>query len=522
MLKSPLKQARKRVNTWLGITPPKDRSLGVIDALENDQLRGWFISRLPGAEGNRFMLFMDDVALGTFDALLPREDLLQAEGVLHCGFQVDLKPLLEAQPHGLHALHDGQSHRLVLRTVRGRTLADKTVTGRSPMRGFLDKLDATGLHGWAIDESAPGQSVELSMYVDDVHYMDLKTTLARSDLVSKGLPGERAGFSQIWPAGLLKPGSTVDIRYKHSGESLSKSPRQLAGSAVPSTRATLGYLDAWHTQHMRPVTVIVPIYNAFDAVSECLESLKRTMPPEARVLLINDASPDPRIAELLAGLTGQTGFDVVTNETNLGYTRTVNKAIGLCPANDVVLLNSDTVTTNRWLENLRYAAYSQPRVATVTAMSDHAGAFSAPEIGAFNPVSPHLDRDTHARLIVQAQEGRLLEVPTGNGFCMYMRRSAIDALGTFDEQKFPRGYGEENDFCMRAVRRGWVNLVCDKVYVFHKRSQSFQGEKEALMRAGAEQLATDYPEYRLLTQRFSDAEFAHVRYLARTATTKGS
>lgn len=523
MLKSPMKQARKRVNTWLGITPPKDCSIGVIDALETYKLRGWFISRLPGVEGNRFILFIDDTALGTFEAVLPRQDLLMAEGVLNCGFQVDIQPLLKALPRGIHTLHDGQSHRFTLRTVRGRIVAEKLITGRSPLRGFFDKLDATGLQGWAIDESAPGQAIELSMFVDGVHYLDLKTTLPRNDLVAKGLPGEQAGFSLTWPAGLLKPGSVVDIRYKHTGESLSKSPRELEGTAQPRTRTrtTLGYLDAWHTRQVRRVTVVVPIYNAFEAVSECLASLERTLPTNARVLLIDDASPDPRIAELLAGYADRANFDVVTNEVNLGYTCTVNKAIGLCVPDDVVLLNSDTVTTARWLDNLRYAAYAQPRVATVTAMSDHAGAFSAPEIGTFNPVGPHLTRDVQARLIVQAQEGRLIEVPTGNGFCMYMRRTAIEALGTFDEQKFPRGYGEENDFCMRAVRRGWLNLVCDKAYVFHKRSQSFQGEKEALMLAGATQLGQDYPEYRMLTQRFRDAEFSHVRYLARKAASTG-
>lgn len=520
MLKSPMKQARKRVNTWLGITPPKDCSIGVIDALETYKLRGWFISRLPGVEGNRFILFIDDTALGTFEAVLPRQDLLMAEGVLNCGFQVDIQPLLKALPRGIHTLHDGQSHRFTLRTVRGRIVAEKLITGRSPLRGFFDKLDATGLQGWAIDESAPGQAIELSMFVDDVHYLDLKTTLARSDVTAKGLSGAQAGFRLTWPTGLLEPGANVDIRYKQTGESLAKSPRKVEGNSLPRSRATLSFLDAWHTHQIRPVTVVVPIFNAFEAVIECLSSLERTLSGEARVLLIDDASPDPRIGELLATYAERPGFEVVTNEVNLGYTCTVNKAINLCAPTDVVLLNSDTVTTSRWLENLRYAAYAQPRVATVTAMSDHAGAFSAPEMGTFNPVAPHLDRESHARLVVQAQAGRLLEVPTGNGFCMYMRRSAIDAIGTFDEQKFPRGYGEENDFCMRALRCGWLNLVCDKAYVFHKRSQSFQGEKEALMLAGAAQLGQDYPEYRLLTQRFRDAEFSHVRYLARKAMAK--
>src|SRR3712207_8814600 len=55
-----------------------------------------------------------------------------------------------------------------------------------------------------------------------------------------------------------------------------------------------------------------------------------------------------------------------------------------------------------------------------------------------------------------------LPISTGNGFCMYIRRDCLDAVGMLDEEAFPRGYGEENDFCMRATRDGWINLVEDR------------------------------------------------------------
>src|SRR3546814_16309874 len=51
------------------------------------------------------------------------------------------------------------------------------------------------------------------------------------------------------------------------------------------------------------------------------------------------------------------------------------------------------------------------------------------------------------------------EVPTGNGFCMYIRRAMLEDVGLFDEQAFPVGYGEENDLCMRAIDAGWHHLV---------------------------------------------------------------
>lgn len=387
---------------------------------------------------------------------------------------------------------------------------------RTDVKGFLDQVTATGLVGWAIDPKRPNHPVALSVYVDGVHLMDVTTSTKRNDVISKGMAGECAGFSLAWPAGLLPKGTSIDIKVKSTEVSLSRSPKVIAEDVNGAARHESRYLEAYRDGQIRPVTVIVPVYNAYDAVRECLDSLKEYT-HDAEVLVINDSSPDERIAGLLEGYRAQGLFKIHHNETNLGYTRTVNKAISLCAGRDVVLLNSDTVVTERWLENMRYCAYAKARVATVTALSDNAGAFSAPEFAVYNPVPDEMTPSEFARTVTTAGEGRLIEVPTGNGFCLYIRRALIDEIGVFDEEKFPRGYGEENEFCMRALRAGWANLVTDKVYVFHKRSQSFQGEKVALMEAGAKAINEEFPEYKLLTQRFRDVEFSHVRHRIRHA-----
>lgn len=389
------------------------------------------------------------------------------------------------------------------------------------VKGFLDRFDATGLSGWAIDPLKPGQPVELSVLVDGVEFMTLKTATARDDVSAKGMRGERAGFSAKWPAGLFNPGVSIDVQVKRTGRSLSKSPRVLEGNGeAQPRRSEIRYLEAYRDGQVLPTTVIVPIFNAYEAVADCLVSLDRHMDIDSEFLLINDCSTDPRIVGLLDQYSARPRYRVHHNPENLGYTRTVNKAIAMAAGRDVILLNSDTMVTERWLENMRYCAYAQPRVATVTALSDNAGAFSAPEMGTYNPTPEGMTPDQFARLVAHAGYGRLLEVPTGNGFCFFIRRKALDEIGDFDAQKFPRGYGEENDLCMRALRHGWLNIVTDKVYVFHKRSQSFQGEKVALMEAGSKAVNTDFPEYRTLTQRFRDAEFSLVRHRIRTAVTQ--
>ena len=72
-----------------------------------------------------------------------------------------------------------------------------------------------------------------------------------------------------------------------------------------------------------------------------------------------------------------------------------------------------------------------------------------------------------------ANAGRSVEVPTTVGFCMYIRRAALADVGLFDAEAFGRGYGEENDFCLRASARGWRHLLACDTFVYHEGAVSF-------------------------------------------------
>lgn len=249
-------------------------------------------------------------------------------------------------------------------------------------------------------------------------------------------------------------------------------------------------------------TIIIPVYNAPDVTRECLRSVVAYTDLSVRVLVIDDCSPDPEVDRVVADLKGKANIRVVRNHRNLGYTATVNLGIHLAGQSDVVLLNSDTRVTPRWLDNLRLAAYSGERVATVTPFSDNAGAFSAPRINEANPRPEGMSDDDYARCVTRASERLYPEVPTGNGFCMYVRRAAIDEIGDFDAVSFPRGYGEENDFCVRATRAGWTHLIDDATIIFHVRSASFGSQRETLVRAGRAIIDERYPEYTAAVRAF--------------------
>jgi GT2 family glycosyltransferase/glycosyltransferase involved in cell wall biosynthesis len=254
----------------------------------------------------------------------------------------------------------------------------------------------------------------------------------------------------------------------------------------------------WNEGAQAPgLSIVIPVYGAIDAVRECVASvLRHTDPATAKVLLIDDCSPGADMGTLLEMFASLPGVTVLRNASNLGYTRTVNLGLRHTGDDDVILLNSDTIVTPQWVEGLRSTAYSQPRVGTVTAMSDNAGAFSFPWPDRTNPKPPEVGHDDYAATLVTALAGLApVDLPTGSGFCMYLRRALIAQVGLFDEAAFPRGYGEENDLCQRALKAGWRNLLSPHAFVFHLRSASFGVERESLARQGLDVVLARYPDY---------------------------
>lgn len=240
-------------------------------------------------------------------------------------------------------------------------------------------------------------------------------------------------------------------------------------------------------------TIIIPVFNAHDDLQCCLDSLSHRVDARISVLIIDDASTDPAVLPLIQTYVEQRpSWQLLCNEQNLGFVGTVNRGMRHC-SGDVLLLNSDTMVTEGWLERIEACALSDERIATVTPLTNNGEIVSWPEICQSNPWPEHAD--AIARACVAAGAPLYLELPTAVGFCMWIRRRALDVLGFFDEEAFGKGYGEENDFCQRAQQAGWRNVVCDDAYVAHRGGASFaplglKPNGEAL-----EIIKQRYPEY---------------------------
>ncbi|SHF79880.1 Glycosyltransferase, GT2 family [Loktanella atrilutea] len=391
-----------------------------------------------------------------------------------------------------------------------KVLFDADVACIAPYAGHVDKIQNGRIYGWAVDFGRSPSDTKVELLIDGIPYATRSTIILRPD-VNKTFPGRAlSGFEFNVILDDL-PWHKVNISVRISESSYILDSREPYYEPKRGSAHILAPLQLQSSG--KSVSVIVPIYNAPQELRECINSLlihTNFGAGRHRLILSDDASPDPEVGQVLNDYENYDGFIILRNSINKGYTGNINYAISVAksldPEGDVILLNSDTRVTPQWLELLQRCAMQRPSIGTVSAVSDNAGAFSMPQKNSSNPVPAWMNEDDYARLVTHVSALTHLRVPTTSGFCMYIRQKVFADIGLFDAENFSRGYGEENDFCMRAGHIGWEHVIADNVIVYHERSASFLGSKNALMDRASNLIPEMYPEYsQAVYQAFSQS-----------------
>lgn len=245
-----------------------------------------------------------------------------------------------------------------------------------------------------------------------------------------------------------------------------------------------------------PIDVIVPVYRGLQDVLDCLDSIKASCNQTSyELIVIDDCSPDPQVSALLKKRAAMGEFTLLINNENLGFVATVNRGMRCHPERDVLLLNSDTLVANNWLDRLLYAAYKEDRIGTVTPFSNNATICSYPQFCEDNSLPSNTPLPLLDNIFARVNERDIVDIPTGVGFCMLIRRACLEEVGYFDVETFGKGYGEENDFCQRAIAQGWHNKFALDVFVQHTGNVSFGDEHNHLKHTALDKIKQRHPHY---------------------------
>jgi GT2 family glycosyltransferase/glycosyltransferase involved in cell wall biosynthesis len=227
------------------------------------------------------------------------------------------------------------------------------------------------------------------------------------------------------------------------------------------------------------VDVVVCVHNALEDVRRCLWSLLHKGSHPFGLILVNDGSDEETTACLEEVAAANPKATLIHNASPPhGYTIAANLGMRAASGDYVVLLNSDTVVTYGWLERIVACGESDERIGILGPLSNAASHQSIPALRdsdgwATNPLPSFLTPDGLAKLLDRVSPRSRPRLPFVNGFCYVVKRPVLDAIGYFDEENFPSGYCEENDFSFRAAQAGFELAVADDCYVFHAKSRSY-------------------------------------------------
>jgi glycosyltransferase involved in cell wall biosynthesis len=191
---------------------------------------------------------------------------------------------------------------------------------------------------------------------------------------------------------------------------------------------------------------------------------------------------------------------------NRGFPATANAGIRAAGDRDVILLNSDTLVPPGWIERLAEAARSAADIGTATPLSNDATVFSYPREDGANPVPDKAATIRLDRLARRANGSAAVDVPTAHGFCVYLRRDCLKEVGLLREDLFAQGYGEENDFCIRARHLGWRHVAVPGVFVAHAGAGSFGSARAQLLARNLAILNRLHPGYDAVIANFRQAD----------------
>lgn len=294
------------------------------------------------------------------------------------------------------------------------------------------------------------------------------------------------------------------VHYLLCGKNEGRAPYPVYVTTLADLLDLLDHSPAPPSPLPQSVDIIIPVYNGMAHLPALFDSIFKNTSHPHRFIIVDDFSPDPAVRPYLEARTaGRDDCMLILNPQNMGFIATVNRAARECKGH-FVILNTDTIVPPGWLERLILPIFNDAGIASTTPFSNAATIFSFP--------APHLDNPLPDELYVQRLDRAfkrlrpdltpLNDAPTGVGFCMGINGTAWRSIGEFDREAFGCGYGEENDWCRRAMANGYRNILVHNLFVAHYHAGSFHKEtKQYLGQRNLEVIRKRWPDYLSAVER---------------------
>ncbi|MCX7816198.1 MAG: glycosyltransferase family 2 protein [Syntrophales bacterium] len=226
---------------------------------------------------------------------------------------------------------------------------------------------------------------------------------------------------------------------------------------------------------MVDVSVIIVNYNTRDLLRDCLESVVNTVKTVTyEVIVVDNASVDGSVAMVKEEYPW---VKLITNEKNRGFAAANNQAFAIMEGRYALLLNTDAVLTEGAVHELYSFMEKTPETGMCCGQLLNADGSKQSSIAVFPTIVTLLFNMSVLEFLFPSRfPGKRyehlspLEIESGVGACLMIRKEALDHVGWFDERYF--FFFEETDLARKMHMMGWKVFFVPTARIYHYQGKS--------------------------------------------------
>lgn len=240
---------------------------------------------------------------------------------------------------------------------------------------------------------------------------------------------------------------------------------------LDETKSTIIVEEEWYAPIRDRVSIVVLIWNNIKISMECIQSILITTKHPYELILVDNGSEQSVENLLKKKLKKYKHIKVIRNDINQGFPQGCNDGMKHATGEHILLLNNDTLLTPFWLTRM-VAGFTFQETGIVGPMSINISGFQNIEIKElpYNNLDELCDFSNHFAL---QHLGMFPRVDLIIGFAMLIRKEVWKKIGGMDPI-FGFGNCEDDDYCARAKRVGFIINLCNDIFIHHIGSVSFK------------------------------------------------
>ncbi|MFZ5994752.1 MAG: glycosyltransferase family 2 protein [Thermodesulfobacteriota bacterium] len=223
------------------------------------------------------------------------------------------------------------------------------------------------------------------------------------------------------------------------------------------------------------ISFIIVNWNTKNLLRNCLNSIRKTVQGIAfEIIVVDNASHDGSVAMLREEFPH---VNVLENKENRGFGAANNQAISIMKGRYALLLNTDTILTPNAVYELFSFMEAHPKAAMACGQLLNADGSKQNSIANFpNLLTLFLNTPLLEYLFPKRYPSKRynykepIEIDSGIGACLLVRKQAIDEVGMFDERYF--FFFEETDWALQMKTAGWKIYHVPSAFIYHLQGQS--------------------------------------------------